>query len=517
MVRTWKYLSMENITYCVSRRLRKFPHHETLGSRIIEGTDLEPTWRNNLRLVDLPWVGDHKVKDDIVFPFAAYVAMAGAAISQLTGSTDFTLRRITVKAALVLRESESVEISTTLRPLRLTDSLDSSWYEFRIASNNGDIWTKHCLGQIRGGSEFPISPQKVRKFLRPVSSPYSLMTSLGLNYGNLFRRLGSVSAAPGEKTAAAVIREDQQTKAGYALHPSTIDCCFQLCLLALSEGVSRRLTQLCVPTGIQELYIAPGETSELHVEAFMGGISNKDTPGTAFAVSNNGNVVLSFKGLKVSSLESNEETKKPGATILVFKPHVDFQKVDQLIQSYEPPDRKGFLTLVEKLSTLCVIELHYRSVSPLPTLPHLSKYQDWMHLQTKMAQTGTQSIHTDIESWTQMPSHERVAMIEASYAKSLNTILAPAADLIYRIFCNYNDIMKGNIEPLEVLIRDEGLTKVYDAIGMFSEYKRFAAALGHENPTLRILEIGAGTGGTSAPIIQALTLPDGSRLYSQYT
>ncbi len=75
-------------------RMRRFPQHELLGCRILEGNELEPIWRNMLRLEDAPWIQDHKIIDDIVFPAAGFIAMAGEAIRQITATDDFTLRHV---------------------------------------------------------------------------------------------------------------------------------------------------------------------------------------------------------------------------------------------------------------------------------------------------------------------------------------------------------------------------------------------------------------------------------------
>lgn len=40
-------------------RKRRFPHHEFLGSRVHECGDLEPMWRNSLKLGDVSWCRDH--------------------------------------------------------------------------------------------------------------------------------------------------------------------------------------------------------------------------------------------------------------------------------------------------------------------------------------------------------------------------------------------------------------------------------------------------------------------------
>lgn len=56
-------------------RMREFPHHDILGSRIIESTDQNPSWRNILRLDVVPWVKEHEVAGDIVFPGVGYICM----------------------------------------------------------------------------------------------------------------------------------------------------------------------------------------------------------------------------------------------------------------------------------------------------------------------------------------------------------------------------------------------------------------------------------------------------------
>ena len=154
-------------------RKRRFQKHELLGSRILEGNEVEPMWRNILRLEDAPWLRDHRIVDDIVFPAAGYICMAGAAVQQLTGTGDFTLRQILIKTALVLQESTSIEMMTSLRPVRVTTALDSSWYEFAISSFNGTSWTKNCIGQVRAGRGQKILVEHIETLPREVgASPW---------------------------------------------------------------------------------------------------------------------------------------------------------------------------------------------------------------------------------------------------------------------------------------------------------------------------------------------------------
>ena len=65
------------------QRTRKFPRHDLLGSMTLGGSLAEPTWRNVLRIRDLPWLQDHFLGGEAVFPAAGYFSMAMEAITQL--------------------------------------------------------------------------------------------------------------------------------------------------------------------------------------------------------------------------------------------------------------------------------------------------------------------------------------------------------------------------------------------------------------------------------------------------
>jgi SAM-dependent methyltransferase len=65
--------------------------------------------------------------------------------------------------------------------------------------------------------------------------------------------------------------------------------------------------------------------------------------------------------------------------------------------------------------------------------------------------------------------------------------------------------------------QDDVLTDFYAAISY--DCGRYVAAVAHKEPLLRILEVGAGTGGTSALVLEELfgCSPRGHQLYASYT
>ena len=135
-------------------RYPRHRYHNLLGVKTVESTDLEPAWRNVFHLSNTPWVYDHKIGDDIVFPFAGYIDIAGEAIRQVIGEQEgFTIWNLIVRTPMVVSQETPVEFITTLRKCRLTHSLESQWWEFSITSHNGRVWSKHATGEVTGLAE----------------------------------------------------------------------------------------------------------------------------------------------------------------------------------------------------------------------------------------------------------------------------------------------------------------------------------------------------------------------------
>ena len=170
-------------------RLRPLPNHELLGSRVVESTDLEPSWRNILRLYDVLWLNEHTLRGEVTFPGAGYIAMAGEAVQQLHPELDgYSLRNVHFKAPFVLDYDQTIEIITNLKPVELADGVSSDWYAFTIAAYDEISWTIHCQGQVRAGHEYPPESKSIQPLPRPLAPKkwYQTVKRSGLEYGPRF-------------------------------------------------------------------------------------------------------------------------------------------------------------------------------------------------------------------------------------------------------------------------------------------------------------------------------------------
>ncbi|TVY85232.1 Highly reducing polyketide synthase FUM1 [Lachnellula suecica] len=499
-------------------RLRKYPHHDVLGTRVTQSTDVDPSWRNMLNLDNVPWIVDHEIAGEVLFPGAAFVAIAGEAIRQLSGSNDYTVRRVNITTALVLHEGKPVEVITNLRPVRLTNSLDSSWYDFTVSSLHGDTWIKHVTGQVRPGSECHMEAEEIEPLQRnvPSSSWYRVMRKFGLNYGPRFRPLKNISADVAETIAVATIFKEvtNSKESVYPLHPTTLDATFQLLMAAAFKGVPRLFDKLSVPTYIDELYIKPPK-GDITVQATA--ISTPGGLSGSLVATSEGETVISLKNLHLSPLGDSKDVtgEDPHAAVeLQWERDLNFLDAATLMRPAKDITEEHML--LEKFSLACMIETSVQVQGLESNIHHMSNFRTWLATQREKALAGTYPNISSCLDLASCSSEERKAVIEKLYAELSNTGAAAVATAVYRIFASGEGIFEGKVNPLDILLENNTLTEVYDYMQLW-EYSEFFKLAAHYKPNLKILEIGAGTGGTTSTILPHLQSDYGERMYASYT
>lgn len=496
-------------------RFRTQPPHELLGTRLVE-VGSEPLWRNKIAIDNLPWLVGHQVAGQVVFPAAGYIAMIGEALRQLSGSEVYSLRHVKISSALVLEHSGSVETVTTLSPLLAESPEDSPWYVFQVSSYNGTCWTKHCSGEARpsfDGSYYPIEPALPLPRKVTARSWYDTMKEVGFCYDGLFSGLNSISAGTikNEAVAVATIQGISQ-HLPYKLHPAMIDQCFQLLCIAALGGQTRKCQRLSVPTYIEEIIVFSSAT-DLHVKA-TGSLSGRGAFNGDVLAQSDGKISLFMRGLNSSPLDAGE---LPGQGLqlvqqIEWKADSDFIPLENYFQ-LKRKSQKEYL-LVESLFLLCVTE-HLDQIKLTKDTPdYLRKLFGWMKMQVDSLISGKRNLVE--KSQVLCDSPQRLVQIKFIAAEIQKTELADCAFAIMRLFEAAEDIFASRAQPLDVLMEGNLISRLYDILDS-EDYSMAINALGYKNPRMSVLEIGAGTGGTSAKMLKALRSPFGERMYSKYT
>ena len=298
-------------------RKRSAPRHPLLGAPCSDFNLLEPSWRNIVRVSEIPWVRGHMIQSNIVYPGAGYVAMAIEASlqwSRLKGRTEdisrYRLREVNIgKPLLIPDNAEGVETTISLRPY--SHGEQGVWAEFRIFSYSKiESWTEQCRGLIAVDFEEKISEvegdrearlrsanymstiETARTHCQGVTTPaqlYDVLRTTGLEFQGAFKCIEDVCIGSNQSIGHIRIPDTasvmpKRFEHRHVLHPSTLDACMQMISPTL-------VTAGAVPTFIQEISVssdvprAPGERLLVHTTADSVGKRSSKHSLTAAAIS----------------------------------------------------------------------------------------------------------------------------------------------------------------------------------------------------------------------------------------
>ncbi|KAH8596055.1 putative polyketide synthase [Bisporella sp. PMI_857] len=438
-------------------RFRKHLPHDLLGICILEGSDVAPSWRNVLRTINGPWLNDHCIGDDTIFPAA------------ISGVREYTVRDVKISKALLLYNDKSVEVVTNVQPHRFTSDSDSDWYTFQIVSHDGSTWNKHCSGLVRSDRASPLPPKRNQSLDRKVSSSrwYTTMSRVGLNYTGKFARLENIAASVTEPIASADVVDKQERLASPL---------FQSLTVAKARGIHRDFNKLFLPTFIEGLYVGDGRNKAVQINTASLGKSDA-VQGDSYGTSN-GEVVFSLKGFQ-------------------GKPMIN--------------------SGADKLTVLCAIETRNAISGITATQPHLEKFRNWLNSEYERYQKPGYPLVEDSRDLVRMDATERRGLIEKVFKRCEAVGGWANAIAIYRGYVNAADVFEGRSSMLDILLQDGVLAGVYRWMNDIWEFKDYIQLLGHAQPQITILEIGAGTGGLIAKFLEHLISDYGERLYFKYT
>ncbi|KAL8775852.1 MAG: hypothetical protein Q9194_003575 [Teloschistes cf. exilis] len=488
-------------------RHRKYPYCDLLGSRVLESTDLEPSWRNIFHLDNTPWIRDHKVENDIVFPFAGYIAIAGEAIRQIDGTNadGFRLRRILVSTALILSDDRTTEVITTLRRQRLTDTMDSQWWEFSIFSHNGRAWTKHCTGEAAIYTAHLISPQPAQTFTRKVTVRkwFHTLQRVGLNLGPAFQRLEDVSAATKTQQATGIVRNESFDTARYHLHPTAVDAALQLVGVAFTSGQPRK-HKTRLPTTCDEILIcrtandfAVEAAAKLHGSTVIGDIRG-------FA---DGKTVLQMSGLKLASIDSGDMSMRENthaAARQTWSPDVDFMSTDLMVKLTNPYSTLDLA--LEGLTDLCLLKIQNQLAGNSPGSRNGLGFWQFFDQEVQLIDKA----HSKASTYD---SH--VERLDSLVQDLASTKASSVAHVLKSITQN----MTGPC-GLPLLWRKDLPSEIIKSFYQFIDrydVSEFLQRVAFNKPNLRVLEISSWTDSPSESVLKSLTLADGHMMCSKYT
>ncbi|OJJ38044.1 hypothetical protein ASPWEDRAFT_106140 [Aspergillus wentii DTO 134E9] len=522
-----------------NHRLRKIGRVDLLGVRDDNWNPLEPRWRNIIRVSEMPWVQDHKINDTILYPGAGMLAMAIEGANQMTNGkkiAGFNLKDTTFHAAIRVPATKGIETGLYMRPIKGMETKSSTWFDFRVCTYENDTWTENCTGSIQivyspeGEQNDDEMAAELLEYQAdcysetknvchtPIDagSLYKFLSSCGYGYGDAFQLIKTLNFNSHHPMQVVGEVTSYSSPAGEVIHPSTLDAIMQTSIWTLSKSGTETIPTM-IPTHIDKLWISNEglkDISSLRVHSStMQGQSDASADITAFDDELQQSLV-SLKGLKMSTVSANEveemQTSKDNLCHhLEWKPDITLLNNDEITslchQEYPltaTPDNTyteaDFLLnarIVETLDRLSQTEYQ------LPH-PHYKKYIDWMVYRKQLLDQG--KVQFSFEPWKSRLQDK--AFIQTIENKVMNfnkqgNVVASVAQNLFKFLTGEMDVLHFLFEGS--LMKDFYFEWLHESHGL-KRFAKYLDLMAHHNPSMKIIEVGAGTGSMTDMLLRTL-------------
>nr|ALQ32835.1 putative polyketide synthase [Fusarium euwallaceae] len=509
-------------------RLRGTVQGETLGVRVSDWNPFEPRWRNFLSVETDSWIGDYKVGDKVLYSAAGMLVMAIEAVQQMVpGDRDvagYHLKTAEFLGLISVQDAweDRVETEVHLRPVDRKQAVEASLFEVAIYSYAEGDWTQRLRASIQ--VDYKDSPDAKQRQLnhdnvreqftlaesasQPIDSHvfYGNAAENGLHYGDSFR-LGQDIHWDGNDTA--VMRVDV-TKPRYRtsslVHPAVLDQAFHV--LRVSAGQQPACN---VPIRLSDAWFAASGWQIGSIRWMARSCCDRlDRPhgdygeeGSVHALADDGSVLCTIQ--KVTTKGQSKSTEKAERKLLhriEWKPTLGLMDPERLRQlcgadTFSRDETAILANHAQLCSTLDLVAARtLRHLDRTKVPDSLRRHVEWIeHHVSKMSSETIQASEgiTDTQVEAQLSHIEEVLpawKVYTACARRLPEILAGEVDPLQVVFgSNLADIFYADL--FQYLCADGRLGTILDLAA-------------HENPALRILEVGAGTGGMTTHVLTAL-------------
>ncbi|TVY91566.1 Fusaridione A synthetase [Lachnellula willkommii] len=490
-------------------------------------TSDEAQWRNRLSPKEIPWLQGHKLQGQIIFPATGYIVMAIEAVKTL--AKDAGLRSIKIgnlvfeRAIAFNDESATTETLFSVKLEDLGDVITGSFACFfspegdssMIRNATGRIEVK--LGKSEVDSLHFASPQNNFNMVDvSVEHFYKALSKIGYNYSAPFRGMSDIKRKLGIARGTLVDQSGSAWEDQLVLHPGMLDTALQTLFAAFSYPGDESLRSLHVPVSIDSIVInpyfslsenrkilnVPWETivrddEKSHIKADVQ-LFSEDSRHTFAQIEG-----VSLKPFTVARPE-DDTTLFSHFEYLRDSPDGESAAIGDRLS----PDELRVARDMERLAFF-----YLRQVSEMPDEDRdraLRCHQHLMDWADYTVEKVRKEEHLSVGPECLNDTQEDILALTDKYRDRVDALLIESTGQ------NLPATIRAQESILQHMTKENLLGRFYEeGIGLNAAnwwLANMVKQISHRYPHMKILEIGAGTGGTT----QA-TLPSLGTSFSSYT
>lgn len=461
--------------------------------------------------------------------------MAIEAVHQLHSSNTtimgYLLEEIEILRATVIPEdNEGVELQLFLEPVS-EKALDTGKRVFRIYTAVPDgSWAEAARGYItvdlnssRSGPALRSTREinmaaECSKVIGPKSF-YESLAAVGVKHGQPFQALVAIRKGDDQSISTLVVPDSASHmpynwQQQHVIHPITLDAVFQAAYTSLSTN-ARNTVGAAVPRSVKSLFvsaeISPEPGTQLQASSRLLHYHRQGFDASLAVRSQTvDHMVIEVDTMRFQSVGAVDTDSSSGQQkICAFEEWVPSVQLNQplalfgtkLQRAADPSEISISQDLTRAAYHLIADAMKLLTAEDIAQLEwyHKSLYR-WMELQLQLAKDDKLAPRSS--RWARATPGAKAALVDRVAGASTNGALT------VRIGRNLLAILRKEIAPLELLLEGGLLYQFYREMLHFTESTQqlaeIARAITREKPRARILEIGAGTGGCTEPVLKAI-------------
>jgi acyl transferase domain-containing protein/NADPH:quinone reductase-like Zn-dependent oxidoreductase len=515
-------------------RLRGEVPRGVLGARCADWTPLQPRWRKIINTREMPWVADHVVSGNVIYPGAGMLIMALEASRQSAVGAQpiqgFIVKEALFSNPMVLRhdgEAEgNVEAICQLKPIRKLNEKHANWSEVTISTVHDEVWTEcfRCTIQLQyddthteidGGKEMALACENARREYDdalercvtplPSTSFYTYCAERGITYGPSFSILKNIQwNKDGTATGRVNVVQPFAEYEGI-VHPAIVDAACQVCWLAPSKGLTENMPTE-VPHKLTDMYVATSGWKDTHTsDVRICSTANfkeagRGIEGSIVVLADDGSLLCKVGRLELSPIADDAlpdgwnrqmlhgihrepclSLLTPAQMIDVVNTHKNSASVERVKTKSQTFCEALQLVIGETLSRLEELDIDHAQ-------PHLQRYVAWLR-----------EVHETNRAYK--PDADIDAVLNELESKH------PEWAVHVAVARKLPQILRGDADPLHIIFSTDLAERFY--VDMFqrhcdARFDRLLDLMSFERPGLKILEVGAGTGSMTSHVLTAL-------------
>ncbi|KAF5861957.1 hypothetical protein ETB97_012280 [Aspergillus alliaceus] len=511
-----------------AHRLRSQATHPLLGARTGDEVDGELRWRNYLKPKEMPWLHGHQIQGQMVFPAAGFAVMAMEASKSLAAIEEISLLQLKDfsihKALSFIDDNANIETMFVVSNVVLDNSSVTANFACYACMNkdSGEL-SSMASGQViltignPSGDAMPERPKWVNNFIHTdVQYFYESLAELGYGYTSMFQGVTDLQRTNGGSRGTIVIPQNEETPVSqlqdWIIHPATLDVAFQAVFAAVGAPGDGRLWTLHVPTLISSITVNPnacqmssGIETPVPFDACLADAVDDGIAGDVDLYDEDGKyAIVQVQGLHVTPLAkptaADDRDTFASITWDMATPNLaihwtEWATTDDEEKIANFTERLSLYVLKELCETVSIDEVERNGTQ------HQRAVLEWAQHVVETTRAGTHA--TCRKAWLadtwellEKPA-QRLAKEDPQISRCLwvRQYLAP--------------FLRGDLSIEEVLDAGQAVHGgLYTTFTGYQEYHEYLCALikqiNFRYHHLRVLEIGAGEGDATKPVLDVL-------------